>query len=249
MMLAPESANFLGGKRLLVGNHKESGDRGSSQGPNLIASELPPTGGLANSAALDAIKLIDHGPQIPQCMLDPSLCSFENYRATDIWGGGAWVDTASTSGLMMVGRKALGDTCYGEPGNESATRYTTVPLPNCASEITDKSFTTRADFCGSIGADGIVNGSQGFHSGPHTPMMLFYSPDDLRAVSQGSKLATEVKPVSRTRFNAIDPDGCGTFGAVAYDAERQLIYVTEKMGSGLDYRISGQVVVHVWSVE
>jgi hypothetical protein len=31
----------------------------------------------------------------------------------DDWGGGAWVETADRSAILIVGRKGLGDNCYG----------------------------------------------------------------------------------------------------------------------------------------
>jgi len=37
---------------------------------------------------------------------------------------------------------------------------------------------------------------------------------------------------------------CATFGAVAYDQERRLIYATEREAGP-----SGETVVHVWQVE
>jgi hypothetical protein len=31
----------------------------------------------------------------------------------DYWGGGAWVQTGSRRGILIFGRKGLGDNCYG----------------------------------------------------------------------------------------------------------------------------------------
>jgi hypothetical protein len=55
-------------------------------------------------------------PEIyPECLDDPDECYFPNYRPKDDWGGGAWVQTADKSGILIFGRKGLGDNCYGTP--------------------------------------------------------------------------------------------------------------------------------------
>lgn len=114
---APESfANqYLGGKWLIAGNHREAGAFGGSQGPTLYAlapweDGNPP----ASGQNLDALALVYY-PTVSGCLDDPSLCYFPGYRAKDNWGGGVWVQTADKSGILIFGRKALGDNCYGTP--------------------------------------------------------------------------------------------------------------------------------------
>jgi hypothetical protein len=118
LFLAPESfANqYLGGKWLIAGNSREAGARVGSQGPTLYAlapweDGAPPQSGQN----LDALALLYYPDVYPGCMDDPDQCYFPNYRVTDDWGGGAWVQTADKEGILIFGRKALGDNCYGTP--------------------------------------------------------------------------------------------------------------------------------------
>jgi hypothetical protein len=124
---APESfadAN-LDGKWLIAGNHREGGALGGSQGPTLYAlapweDGSPP----ASGQNLDALALLYY-PHVYECVWEadedineqpaPGVCHFPGYRAMDNWGGGAWVQAGGKRGVLIVGRKGLGDNCYGTP--------------------------------------------------------------------------------------------------------------------------------------
>ncbi len=115
---APESfaTQHLGGRWLIAGSPREAGALGGSQGPTLYAlapwqDGSPPTSGQN----LDALALLYYPEIYPGCYDDPDECHFPNYRAKDYWGGGAWIQTASKSGILIVGQKGLGDNCYGTP--------------------------------------------------------------------------------------------------------------------------------------
>jgi hypothetical protein len=122
---APESfaAENLDGKWLIAGNHREAGALGGSQGPTLYAlapweDGSPP----ASGQNLDALALLYY-PEIYECVWegegdinehpDPGVCHFPGYRAMDSWGGGAWIQAAGKTGVLLVGRKGLGANCYG----------------------------------------------------------------------------------------------------------------------------------------
>jgi hypothetical protein len=122
---APESFadENLDGKWLIAGNHREAGALGGSQGPTLYAlapweDGNPPTSGQN----LDSMALLYY-PEIIECVWeaeedinehpDPGVCHFPDYRAMDNWGGGVWLQTTSGSGILIFGRKGLGDNCYG----------------------------------------------------------------------------------------------------------------------------------------
>lgn len=115
---APENfANqYLDEKWLIAGSHREAGALGGSQGPTLYAlapweDGEPPTSGQN----LDALALLYY-PEIYDCVWEnPVVCHFPGYRAMDNWGGGAWVQTATGSAVLIFGRKGLGDNCYGTP--------------------------------------------------------------------------------------------------------------------------------------
>jgi len=115
---APESfaSQYLEGKWLIAGNHRAAGAFGGSQGPTLYAlapweDGTPP----ASGQNLDALALLYYPEIYPECLDDPDECTFPNYRPKDDWGGGAWVQTADQSGVLIFGRKGLGDNCYGTP--------------------------------------------------------------------------------------------------------------------------------------
>jgi hypothetical protein len=122
---APESFadENLDGKWLIAGNHREAGALGGSQGPTLYA--LAPWGDgnpPASGQNLDALALLYY-TEVYECVWeadgdinehpDPDVCHFPGYRASDNWGGGVWVQTASGGDILIFGRKGLGDNCYG----------------------------------------------------------------------------------------------------------------------------------------
>jgi hypothetical protein len=118
LFTAPEdfSGPYLKGKWLIAGNHREAGALGGSQGPTLFAlapweNGDPP----ADEQNLDALPLLYYPEIYPGCLDDPDQCYFPGYRPKDAWGGGAWVQTAERQGVIIVGRKGLGDNCYGSP--------------------------------------------------------------------------------------------------------------------------------------
>ncbi len=121
LFTAPESfaSQHLEGKWLIAGNHRQAGAFGGSQGPTLYALAPwedgdPPVPGQN----LDALALMYYREIYPGCLNDPGECDFPNYRPADTWEGGAWVQTADLRGILISGRKGLGDNCYGEPGVE-----------------------------------------------------------------------------------------------------------------------------------
>src|SRR5262249_19106931 len=118
------------GKYLGAGRLRGGGCCGSGKGPSLFAfgpwndGNPPPDG-----AALDA-KVLLHYPQYPDN--DPTLPSgfvprgpqsYPGYQACDNWSGAAWVTSTSKSAVLIVGRKALGNTRYGnaQPGDAEQT--------------------------------------------------------------------------------------------------------------------------------
>ena len=202
----------LDGKWLIAGNHREAGALGGSQGPTLYA--LAPWGDgnpPASGQNLDALALLYYPEIYPGCLDNPEECHFPDYRPKDSWGGGAWVQTTNRSGVLVFGRKGLGDNCYG----------------------------TQAE-CGGDPCDMY----KGYHAYPYEPQILFYDRAQLAEVVAGTREPWEVLPyeVYSPADEVLDQE-CATFGAVAYDQERRLIYATEQEAGP-----SGETVVHVWSV-
>ena len=113
---APESfaSQYLEGKWLIAGNHRGAGAFGGSQGPTLYALAPWEDGNPPESGQnLDAVALLYYPEIYPECLDNPDECYFPDYRPKDDWGGGAWVQTAGKSGILIFGRKGLGDNCYG----------------------------------------------------------------------------------------------------------------------------------------
>ena len=112
------ATTYMGGKWLIAGNHREAGAFGGSQGPTLYALAPwedgdPPGSSPEPGQELQALALVYY-PESIECLWDdPALCCFPGYRASDIWGGGAWVEAGGRSAILVFGRKALGDNCYG----------------------------------------------------------------------------------------------------------------------------------------
>ena len=213
---------YLGGKRLIAGNQREGGTYGGSQGPTLFAvapwkDGNPPSDGQN----LDAMALIYYRERFDCAWNESSemiakpasgACDFPDYRAMDRWTGGAWVQTGHVSAILIFGRKAIGDNCYGTQ-------------TECSGDPCDM--------------------YKGYHAYPYETRVLFYDPEDLKAVISGTKEPWEVLPyVSHSLADTVIGGECAVLGAAAYDEERGLLYVTEQEAGP-----AGEPVVHVWKVD
>ncbi|QTA91864.1 hypothetical protein [Desulfonema magnum] len=219
---APEdfADEYLDGKRLIAGNHRESGTYGGSQGPTLFAvapwkNGNPPE----NGQNLDALAMTYYRERLgcawnesEEMIPNPTsgACDFPDYRAMDSWTGGAWVQSGGISAILIFGRKSAGNNCYG-----------------------------TQEACGDP-----CNMDKGYHAYPYETQILFYDPEDLKAVISGTKEPWQVMPYDRHSLSDRVIGGeCATLGAAAYDEENGLIYVTEQEAGQ-----SGEPVVHVWKV-
>jgi len=87
--------------------------------------------------------------------------------------------------------------------------------------------------------------SKGYHAYPYESRILFYDPEEIKAVLAGTKEPWEVLPYDVYSPADVMLGGeCATLGAAAYDRERGLLYVAEREAGP-----SGETVVHVWSVQ
>ncbi len=214
---------YLGGRSLIAGNHREGGALGGSSGPTLFAVQLPsPAAPPPAGQNLDARALLYYRFRFG-CAWDVSgenvipqpasgACDFEGYRAFDNWSGAVWVESGTDAAILIFGRKGLGDNCYG----------------------------TQAE-C----ADDPCNMYKGYHAYPYAPQILFYDPADVLGVISGAKAPWTIQPYRAYRPETIlfNPT-CGILGAAAYDATRGLIYAAEQE-AGPD----GQIAVHVWRID
>lgn len=112
----PFAAEWLEGKWLIAGSSREAGALGGSQGPTLFALAPWEDGNPPETSSnLNALALLYY-PESYDCVWEnPDACAYPGYRAADHWNGGAWLETPSGSAVLIVGRKGLGDSCYGTP--------------------------------------------------------------------------------------------------------------------------------------
>ena len=118
---------YLGGKTVIAGNHRPAGAFGGSQGPTLFATAPwddgnPPAAGQE----LAAQALLYYTENIACTNNDFAQCAFPGYRASDDWGGGAWVESGGMTAVLIFGRKGLGDNCYGIPGEDCPSSLCTT---------------------------------------------------------------------------------------------------------------------------
>jgi hypothetical protein len=86
--------------------------------------------------------------------------------------------------------------------------------------------------------------SQGWHSPPYEPQILFYDPADIVQVVDGTMEPWEVLPYEIHRpTDVVFSSGCPRLRSVAYDSARQLVYVTESRAGPY-----GETAVHVWAM-
>lgn len=106
------------------------------------------------------------------------------------------------------------------------------------------------------GEESLPNGctqyNHGYHNlGGHKPYMLFYNPDDLAAVADGTMQPYEPQPYAVLdggvyAFNQFSLCGAAAFAGAAYDREHQLLYVAE---AGIDGNYDPKKpIIHVFKI-
>lgn len=86
--------------------------------------------------------------------------------------------------------------------------------------------------------------TKGWHSAPYQSQVLFFDPQELKEVAEGTRNPWDVVPYTTLSLEAevLNP-GCAELGAAAFDRTGGLIYVTEEAAGPW-----GETVVHVWQV-
>jgi hypothetical protein len=142
--------------------------------------------------------------------------TLEGYHHSDEWSGGAWLTAGRRSAVLFAGTKGQGACWYGCADGTDAP-----PWP---------------DDC-----------DRGWWSTRFVARMLFYDPADLAAVARG-----EIEPWEPQPYAALDVDDrlyalrdaqqLYRLGGVAYDRERGLLYVLERLAD------EDRPLVHVWRI-
>ncbi len=96
---------------IMSGRTRQAGAFGSTKGPALFAFQTPQNNPPYGSV-IEATPLVWYGEN-----------EYPNYRACDAWSGGAFVRSASSSAVIIVGSKGLGETYYGVARPTDCTIY------------------------------------------------------------------------------------------------------------------------------
>ncbi|MCF8083332.1 MAG: hypothetical protein K9M96_09565, partial [Deltaproteobacteria bacterium] len=212
---------YLGGKSLIAGNTREAGANGGSQGPTLYAlapwedGTPPDTGQELNALCL--------------------LYYREIYAC--VWEGEEDINEIPAPGECdFPGYRAF-DHWNGGAWIEAGGTSAIVIVgrkglgPNC--------YGTQAACSGDP-----CDMYKGYHAYPYDPRILFYDPNDIIEVLQGTRDPWTILPKETHTLQDIvlDPS-CAEPGAAAYDPERNILYITEQEAGP-----NGDTVVHVWKV-
>ncbi|THB65509.1 MAG: fibronectin type III domain-containing protein [Desulfovibrio sp.] len=208
---------YLSGNSLILGNTYISGSGVPSNGPSLYATAPWADGPLPGE-----------GGAVPSVELlrYGSGEDYDHWSLNSSWDeygeGGAWLSVRGKSSVVVSTRINTGDLWYGYANG----------VDNCEFNIPAPEFGDHG-----VGATG------------WRPCLLFYSPQDLAAVAQGLMEPWQPKPYAALDLSpySLRPDGMTQAGAVAYDADNQLLYFIEHNGEVGEW---GEVnsLVHVFAL-
>ena len=147
------------------------------------------------------------------------------YGATTMLGGVAVI--AGTRTALFVGRNGLGTYCYGHG-------------------VSDRALSGRA-------ADGQINcydpasSDKGMHAYPYQYQIWAYDLADFAAVKAGTKQPWEIVPYALWPFDLPTPERTVRIGGVAYDSQRQLLYLAQYRADTDGY--SERPIIHVLKID
>lgn len=148
------------------------------------------------------------------------------YGATIQIGGMAII--AGTRTALYVGRNGTGPNCYGNG-------------------------TSIQSLDGTYGPDGAkwcydpTTGDKGSHAYPYRYQLWAYDLNEFTAVKEGRKQPWEVMPYGVWPFDLPTPEPSVKLGGVGYDAERQLLYVSQ-LGADKD-GYSYRPIIHALQID
>lgn len=148
------------------------------------------------------------------------------YGATIQIGGMAIISGTRTA--LFIGRNGLGPNCYGNG-------------------------TSNQSLDGTIGPDGAhwcydpTSGDKGSHAYPYRYQIWAYDLGDFAAVKEGRKQPWEVVPYGVWPFDLPTPEPSVKLGGVGYDAERQILYVSQ-LGADKD-GYSYRPIIHAIQID
>ncbi len=228
------AATHTPGLRLATGRFRDG--TWSGLGPSLLAigpwlEGNPPAPGttLKNVTPLLLYGIAESGV--------PEISSSEEMRMSlfsepDEWSGGAWLTAGNKSAVIFVGTKAIGNSWYG------FSNGVVYPISGDPDEEIPEVPPWPHD-------------SRGWWSEDIEAQIIFYSPDDLAAVTQGSMDTWEPQPYASLTLDeylfdpGFDHEGQKRYlvGAASFDRANGYLYIVERR---VDEEKS---IVHVFRIE
>jgi hypothetical protein len=213
------------GKYLVTGRYKDGGQ--GSQGPCIFAyrpwneGNPPPSG-----TELSCTPLLQYSS-----ITDPENHVMDNYKHSDEWNGGAWLNSSDKSSVIFVGTKGIGNTWYGFSDGTVWPTSGEGPFPSVP--VISPTF---------YGED-----LRGWWSDSFQAQILFYDPADLAKVAKGTMQPYKPQPYAKLNidqylFNIKSSKQKDRVGAVAFDRERGILYVLEPLADG------DKPIIHVWQI-
>ncbi len=238
---AADSDSSLAGFYLATGRFREGGHGG--QGPNLYAiapwkDGNPPSDGTQ----LTARRMLGYSSTHLDGWDFGGGHTLNGYHDSDEWVGGAWLTAGSKSAVIFVGTKGQGECWY---GFSDGTTYPTDGSP----------------FNGTV--PDYPHNDRGYWSTSFQAQMIFYDPDELIAVANGTLEPYDPQPYATLNLDDIlynidkvnHPDfpperNKYRIGSCAYDRVHGLIYIFEYRGepAGADWN-DDYPIVHVFRIE
>ncbi|NEV61103.1 DUF4214 domain-containing protein [Thiorhodococcus minor] len=216
------AASNLSGRTLIAGNHREAGAFGGSQGPTLVAVAPWQDGSP---------------PAASQELAAQSLLYYrEHYDC--VWLGEERINPMPTAGECDFPSYRAADRWDGGAWVESGERAAVLLF---GTKALGANCYDTAEACGGDPC----RESRGYHAYPYQAQILLYDPEDLRASTSGERDPWSVLPyaIVDASSRVLGDASCNGLGDVAYDAERQRLYVAEQIAGP-----SGETVIHVWDV-
>ncbi len=222
------------GLRLVSGRYREG--QWSGGGPSLFAygpwnDGNPPASG---STLTNITLLLSYGSDLENSEVTfDAARTIDNYNLVDTFAGGAWLTSGGKSAVVLCGTKGTGDGWYGY-GNGVEYPYLNVDENTVYPEIPDWPYNDR-----------------GFWSDGITAQLIFFSPDDLAGVADGTLTSDTPQPYAVMTLDDYLFDGASIdyarakkhlLGAMAFDRANGIVYIVERRAD------EEKSVVHVFRI-
>jgi hypothetical protein len=225
---------YTPGQYLATGRSREG--PWSGNGPALFAygpwnDGNPPERGATLTSITPLLLYGVQDPGIAEIITDETMMMNERSNS-DRFHGGAWLTAGDSAAVIFVGTKAVGNAWYGF-ANGVEFIWGCEETNSCP-EVPEWPYDDR-----------------GFWANDYIAQIMFFDPAQLAAVAQGEIETWEPQPyalldITQYMFNPnIIPEEYkrDIAGEVAFDRERGLLYVTERLAD------DAKSVIHVFQVE